>query len=94
MSIAGYIIASTAALLVAAGAVSGEGVVLEGVECPRIRMDDGREFSLVGADTGKLRAAVGHHIRVTGKIVPFSTCMQGLTLRVETVQILKPDARP
>ncbi|WAP70324.1 hypothetical protein [Jiella pelagia] len=68
--------------------VTGIGVITEGVECPRIRMADGREFSLVGGDAHLLRSAVGERFELSGVIVPFSTCMQGLTLRIETMKAL------
>ena len=84
--------AAVMTILVNNGQVSGEGVLIQGVECPRVRMTDGREFSLMGGDIRKLRSATGQRVRVIGEIVAVSTCMQGLTLRVETINLLDTDS--
>ena len=81
-------VAALASFLVSAVTLTGVGVITEGVECPRIRMADGREFSLVGGDAQRLRSAVGEHFELSGVIVPFSICMQGQTLRIETMRPL------
>ncbi|WP_209595061.1 hypothetical protein [Jiella mangrovi] len=69
--------------------ISGDGVLIEGVECPRVRLSDGRVFSLVGGDARTMRSSIGRAVRVSGEIVPVSTCMQGLTIRLETLDYLK-----
>ena len=51
----------------------------EGIECPALRADDGRLYTLVGG-TGGFRP--GDRVRVSGTQVQFSTCQQGTTIRV------------
>jgi len=85
------VMAAMMTILVNNGEVSGEGVLIQGVECPRVRMTDGREFSLMGGDLQKLRSATGQRVRVSGEIAAVSTCMQGLTLRVETVKLIEAE---
>ena len=55
----------------------------EGTECPALRADDGTLYTLVG-DLGT--AATGDHVRVTGTATEVSTCMQGTTLRVVSIE--------
>lgn len=59
------------------------GVVEQGVECPRLRLADGRVFSLMGLPSAF--DAAGTSIVVTGEIAARSTCQQGETIRVTGV---------
>lgn len=74
----------------ATGAVSAEGVIERGVECPRVRLPDGRTFSLQGGAVSRLRAALvpGTRIRLVGRPVGMSTCQQGATLAVQEIEII------
>lgn len=54
----------------------------EGVECPALRSDDGQLYTLAG-DTGNF--TVGDRVTVQGTIAEMSTCMQGTTIRVESI---------
>jgi uncharacterized protein YgiM (DUF1202 family) len=55
----------------------------EGVECPALRGEDGRLYTLVG-NLGMFRP--GDHVRVRGPIPQSSICMQGITIRVNTIE--------
>lgn len=59
-------------------------VTTEGVECPSIRTDDGRLYTL--ATRQKLNK--GERVRVTGAIAEMSFCMQGTTLSVTKIERL------
>lgn len=54
----------------------------EGVECPAMRGDDGRLYTLVG-DLSKVEA--GDRVELRGKRAEMSTCMQGVTIEVESI---------
>jgi uncharacterized Ntn-hydrolase superfamily protein len=55
----------------------------EGVECPALRSEDGKLYTLVGKPEG---FAMGERVIVRGEPVAFSFCMQGITLRVESME--------
>ncbi|HEU0076726.1 MAG TPA: DUF5818 domain-containing protein, partial [Longimicrobiaceae bacterium] len=55
----------------------------EGVECPALRGDDGRLYTLAG-DTGGFRP--GDRVTVVGTVAEMSTCMQGTTIGVRTIE--------
>lgn len=54
----------------------------EGVECQALRGDDGQLYTLLG-DLGTL--SVETRVRVSGEKVDFSTCQQGITIRVQSI---------
>lgn len=55
----------------------------EGVECAALRGEDGKLYTLVGKPEG---FAIGERVRVRGEPVAFSFCMQGITLRVLSME--------
>ncbi len=55
----------------------------EGVECPALRGDDGRLYTLAG-DTGAFKP--GDRVTVAGTVAEMSTCMQGTTIGVRTIE--------
>ncbi len=55
----------------------------EGVECPALRGDDGRLYTLSRHDLGAL--GPGDRVRVEGTIADVSTCMQGTTITVTSI---------
>lgn len=57
-------------------------IVSGGVECPLLRSDDGRRFSLSGDLGGFGR---GDRVEVTGRLADVSICMQGPTLEVRRI---------
>ena len=62
-------------------AVSGT-LTREGVECPAMRGDNGRLYTLAGG-TGRFQP--GDHVRVRGTLAQVSTCQQGTTIRVQSI---------
>ena len=52
----------------------------EGAECPALRGDDGKLYSLTPGAIGKFQP--GDHVRVEGTVADVSTCMNGTTLVV------------
>lgn len=54
----------------------------EGVECPALRGDDGRLYTLAG-DAGGFKP--GDRVTVVGTVAEMSTCMQGTTIGVRTI---------
>lgn len=54
----------------------------EGVECQALRGDDGQLYTLLG-DLGTL--SVDTRVSVSGEKVEFSTCQQGITIRVRSI---------
>src|SRR5258706_13758242 len=52
----------------------------EGVECPALRGDDGKLYTLTPASTGAF--GPGDRVEVEGKLAEVSTCMQGTTIAV------------
>jgi hypothetical protein len=75
------------------GTISVDGVLVQGVECPGVQLSDGRTFSLVGVDHQAIRMALGRSVRVTGTVVRTSFCMQGLTLRVSTLDFAANESK-
>ena len=71
----------------APGAVHGVGTIVAGVECPRVRLDDGRVFSLQGGPVPPRRLVPGTRVRVAGEVAFLSICMQGAALRVVELEI-------
>lgn len=74
----------------AGGAAPGAGEVRvtgrltdEGVECPALRGDDGRLYTLAG-DTGGFEP--GDRVTVLGTVAEMSTCMQGTTVSVRSIE--------
>jgi hypothetical protein len=55
----------------------------EGIECPTLRGDDGGLYTLVG-NIGIFRP--GDRVRVRGPLPQASLCMQGITIRVNTIE--------
>lgn len=55
----------------------------EGVECPALRGEDGRLYTLAG-DTG--RFGPGDRVTVRGPIAEMSFCMQGTTIEVRLIR--------
>jgi len=55
----------------------------EGAECPTLRCDDGKIYSLTGAKLCKL--GPGSHVHVEGTLADVSTCMQGTTIVVTSI---------
>ena len=54
----------------------------EGVECQALRGDDGELYTLLGG-TGTL--SVDTRVSVTGERLEFSSCQQGITIRVRSI---------
>ncbi len=60
-----------------------EGVFLgKGVECPQLKLTSGEQISLSGAVAKDV--ALGEAVRVTGRFVNMSKCMQGRTFVVSS----------
>ncbi len=55
----------------------------EGVECPAMRGDDGQLYTL-GGDLKGYRS--GDRVKVTGEVAEMSTCMQGTTISIESIE--------
>ncbi|WP_230534499.1 LysM peptidoglycan-binding domain-containing protein [Microvirga roseola] len=55
----------------------------EGVECPALRSDDGKLYTLAG-DTGRFSA--GDRVKVRGEVAQASVCQQGTTIKVQSIQ--------
>ena len=55
----------------------------EGVECQALRGDDRQLYTLLGGDLGDL--PVETRVSVTGERLEFSTCQQGITIRVQSI---------
>jgi hypothetical protein len=55
----------------------------EGVECPALKGDDGRLYTLATRDLKGFKA--GDRVVVEGKIVEVSFCMQGTTISVDSI---------
>lgn len=65
-------------------------VTREGVECPAVRGDDGKLYTIVGA--GREKLTPGMKVRVTGAIAQVSTCMQGTTIDAASIEIVRADS--
>lgn len=59
----------------------------EGAECPAMRGDDGRLYTLAGGDTGSFRP--GDRVRVVGRVAEVSFCQQGTTISVRRIDGLQ-----
>ena len=62
----------------------------EGVECQALRGDDGQLYTLLGG-IGTL--PVDTRVRVTGDRLEFSTCQQGITIRVRSISPADTDKK-
>ena len=60
-------------------------VTNEGVECPAVRTDDGKLYTIAGKDRDKLKPGV--RVKITGEIAQVSTCMQGTTINATTIEV-------
>jgi hypothetical protein len=59
----------------------------EGAECPALRGDDGKLYSLSDPSAGGFKP--GDRVRVTGEVASMSMCMQGITIGNPTVTAVK-----
>lgn len=62
-------------------------VTNEGVECPAIRADDGKLYTIAAKDREKLKP--GARVKITGEVAEMSTCMQGTTINAVTIEEVK-----
>ena len=60
----------------------------EGVECQALRGDDGQLYTLLGGELGDL--PVETRVRVLGERLEFSSCQQGITIRVQSITPADP----
>ena len=60
----------------------------EGVECQALRGDDGQLYTLLGGELGDL--PVESRVRVTGEKLDFSSCQQGITIRIQSIAPADP----
>ena len=60
----------------------------EGVECQALRGDDGQLYTLLGGELGGL--PVDARVRVIGERLEFSSCQQGITIRVQSITPADP----
>ena len=60
----------------------------EGVECQALRGDDGQLYTLLGGELGDL--PVETRVRVIGERLEFSSCQQGITIRVQSITPADP----
>jgi len=60
----------------------------EGVECQALRGDDGQLYTLLGEELGGL--PVETRVRVIGERLEFSSCQQGITIRVRSITPADP----
>jgi Protein of unknown function (DUF5818) len=77
-----FLVVPPGAAVVVTGTLSAEGT-----ECPTLRGDDGKLYSLTGAKLGKL--GPGNHVHVEGTLADVSTCMQGTTIVVSSIAAAK-----
>jgi LysM repeat protein len=72
-------------------AITVEGRIGEGTECPLLTTSEGRLYSFAGAEN----YSIGEYVRVTGTMADMSFCMQGEdTIDVDTMtEIPSPDDR-
>ena len=61
-------------------------VTSAGVECPALRGDDGKTYTV--ANPAPMRLRNGLHVRVVGPQAQVSTCMQGTTIRSTSIENL------
>jgi hypothetical protein len=62
----------------------------EGVECQALRSDDNQLYTLVGDLNG---FTVGDTVYVLGTTVDISICMQGVTIKIESITSTPPKAK-
>lgn len=55
----------------------------EGVECPALRGDDGKLYSLADPLAGGFKP--GDRVHVTGEVAGMSLCMQGIPIATTTI---------
>jgi hypothetical protein len=55
----------------------------EGVECPALRSEDDKLYTLVGDLKGARR---GDRVVVEGTVAEVSTCMQGITIQIKKIE--------
>lgn len=55
----------------------------EGVECPALRTDNGRLYTLAGSTSG---FSAGDRVRVRGSRAEMSICQQGTTINVSKIE--------
>ncbi|HET7714222.1 MAG TPA: DUF5818 domain-containing protein [Bauldia sp.] len=55
----------------------------EGVECPSLRGDDGKLYTIADPTAGGFKP--GDRVRVTGEVAGMSMCMQGITIAHPTI---------
>ena len=60
----------------------------EGAECPALRGDDGKLYTLTPRDLQGFK--VGDRVAVVGKVAEISFCNQGTTLEVQKITAAKP----
>ena len=60
----------------------------EGVECQALRGDDGQLYTLLGGELVDL--PVETQVRVIGERLEFSSCQQGITIRVQSITPADP----
>jgi hypothetical protein len=60
----------------------------EGVECQALRGDDGQLYTLLGGELSGL--PVETRVRVIGERLEFSSCQQGITIRVRSITPADP----
>lgn len=60
----------------------------EGVECQALRGDDGQLYTLLGGELGDL--PVDTRVLVIGERLEFSSCQQGITIRVRSIAPADP----
>ncbi len=61
-------------------------VTNEGVECPAVRADDGKLYTIAAKDREKLKP--GARVKITGEVAETSTCMQGTTINAATIEVV------
>jgi hypothetical protein len=59
----------------------------EGAECPALRGDDGKLYTLTDPSAGGFRP--GDRVHVTGEVAGMSMCMQGITVTGATITAVK-----
>lgn len=74
----GFRIVDATAAVIVIGTLSEEGA-----ECPALRGDDGKLYSLTPGAIGKFRP--GDRVRVEGTLAEVSTCMKGTTIVVSAI---------
>jgi hypothetical protein len=62
-------------------------VTNEGVECPAVRTDDGKLYTIAT----KEKLTPGMRVRITGTIAEASFCMQGTTIAATKIEVLSAD---